>query len=98
MSFLRPKLVVLLLAAATLTFGATLFLYGQGGVGQIVGTVVDPSGAVVAGATITARETSTGVATEIKTNPDGVYRFTDLAIGDYSLTVSATGFKTLTQT
>jgi hypothetical protein len=95
MSLFRAKLVFFLLAIVTLTIGDSVSLYGQGGVGQVVGTLSDPSGAVVVGASITARHATTGVQTEIRSNADGAYRFPNLPIGVYTVTVRADGFKTL---
>ena len=93
----RPKLRVpcrlLLLAFATL-HGPHLIL-AQTNVGKILGVVHDPSGAVVPNATVTARGVSTGVETEARTNGQGAYIFPSLSIGEYALTIRATGFKTI---
>jgi hypothetical protein len=74
------------------------YLFAQaGGTGTIQGTVTDPSGAVVTGATITATNLATGVRTERKTTDAGFFALSLLPAGDYSVTVAATGFQTLTQ-
>ncbi len=59
---------------------------------KISGTVTDPSGAVVAGATVTARETTRGVDTVGKTNASGAYFLGPLGPGQYQLTIDAPGF------
>ncbi|MGB5036249.1 MAG: carboxypeptidase regulatory-like domain-containing protein, partial [Blastocatellia bacterium] len=62
--------------------------------GSILGTVVDNSGAVVPGATVTAKNTSTGVTRTTVTDADGSYSISELPIGAYELTVSHEGFQT----
>jgi len=62
--------------------------------GNVTGTVTDPSGAAVSGATVKARNVRTGVESEATTNPSGVYSIRFLPIGQYELTVTASGFAT----
>ena len=62
--------------------------------GSIRGTVTDSSGAVVAGASVTATNVATNVATQAVTNSDGLYNFQFLNLGDYSITATASGFTT----
>ncbi len=57
------------------------------------GTVVDPSGATVSGATVKIVAVDTGLMQTQRTNSNGYYRFPGLAIGRYSVTVTNTGFK-----
>ncbi len=61
--------------------------------GAIVGTVSDPSGAVIAGANITITNVDTNIAVKATTDTAGEYVVTPLAVGHYSVTVEATGFK-----
>lgn len=61
--------------------------------GSIVGSVTDPSGAVVPNAKITLKDVSRGGTQEATTNKDGSYRFDLLLPGSYSLTVAAPGFQ-----
>jgi hypothetical protein len=67
------------------------------GSGSIEGTVVDPSGASIAGATVTAANVATGVQTVRRTTSAGFFAISPLPAGQYRITVSASGFKTLTQ-
>ncbi|MGB7265555.1 MAG: carboxypeptidase regulatory-like domain-containing protein, partial [Terracidiphilus sp.] len=67
------------------------------GLGSIVGTVLDPSGAAVAGAKVTATQSATGVTTEAVTNASGGYVFPALPPTRYDITVAAAGFATHTQ-
>jgi hypothetical protein len=66
-----------------------------GGTGAIEGTVTDPTGAVVAGAKITAKNTGTGVETVRISNGDGRYSLSPLDVGSYTVTATAQGFETL---
>jgi hypothetical protein len=67
------------------------------GKGEIKGTVKDPTGAVVANATVTATEASTGASTARPTNASGLYDISPLDAGVYVVTVTANGFEKLTQ-
>ena len=68
-----------------------------GGTGAIEGTVTDPSGSVVAGATVTAANTLTGVKTASITTKAGYYVIPLLKPGPYTVTVTARSFETLQQ-
>jgi len=61
--------------------------------GQINGTVLDPQGAAVPDATVTATQVGTGFVRTITTTSDGNYSLPDLPIGTYRLTVTKQGFK-----
>jgi hypothetical protein len=85
------KLAVLLVALAGMAFGQSTF-------GEIRGTVSDPSGAVLPGATLTARNVATGESQTTKSDAQGNYAIYNLDAGTYELTVEASGFrKALTQ-
>ena len=60
--------------------------------GTVTGQVTDPSGAVVAGANVTAHNLDTGVNTSAITNGSGLFRIDFLPIGHYQVTVEASGF------
>jgi len=62
--------------------------------GSITGEVTDPSGAVIAGATVTAHSLDTGVDTSTTTNAVGFYRVEFLPIGNYQVSAQANGFNT----
>ena len=59
---------------------------------SVSGRVTDPQGAVVPGATVTAREIDTNVARETTTDADGRFRFPYLKVGRYEITVALDGF------
>jgi hypothetical protein len=60
----------------------------------LTGTVTDSSGAALASAKVTAKNTATGVIREATSDSAGLYSLPNLSPGDYELTVFATGFKT----
>ena len=68
------------------------FAYGQRGVGAVTGTVTDPTGAVVPGATASLLNTETGMKKSMATNSAGIYRFEFVDVGKYNLTLVAKGF------
>ncbi|MBM3736806.1 MAG: carboxypeptidase regulatory-like domain-containing protein [Acidobacteria bacterium] len=65
---------------------------------EVLGTVTDSSGAVVAGADVTLLRVSTGERRVTKTDGAGNYSFPLIEIGDYTVTVAMSGFKTQTKT
>lgn len=64
--------------------------------GSISGTVVDQSGAVVAGAAIKATNVATNSSATAMSNTDGNFKLGGLAIGTYSISISKSGFQTIT--
>src|SRR5216684_8300314 len=67
--------------------------FGQVVKGSISGTVTDPQGAVVSGATVKATNTATGVPISATTTSDGEFSFQDLPLGTYKIEVSSAGFR-----
>jgi Carboxypeptidase regulatory-like domain/TonB-dependent Receptor Plug Domain len=86
----RIILVFVLLAAVSLS--AQTFR------GTILGTVTDPSGAVVSGAKVTVKNTGTGLERSTETSADGSYSLPELPIGTYTVTVTQSGFQTFVAT
>jgi hypothetical protein len=62
--------------------------------GALAGVVSDSTGAVIAGAKVSILNTDTSAAYSTATTSAGVYRFEDVALGKYTVTASADGFKT----
>jgi carboxypeptidase family protein len=85
--------VVALVLIAALSMGAVC-AFGQAISGDLVGTVFDKSGAVIPNATVTAVNVATNVKTTTTTTASGEYRFANLLVGNYDLTVAASGFTT----
>lgn len=80
--------------ALTAMLGASLaFGQAQSATADLAGTVVDPNGAVVAGATVTVRNLGTGISRTTTTGDDGTYRLLTLPPGEYELTTEAATFK-----
>ncbi len=65
--------------------------------GDVVGTVTDPSGAVVPGATVTLTSDNTGATRTTKTNSTGFYHIALLPPGPYTLTLASPNYQTSTQ-
>ncbi len=86
---LFASLTLLLLLSATL-FGQTL--------GDISGTVTDPQGAPVVGATVRLTNAATNAVRTATTNDSGLYAFPALVPGSYGVKVDKAGFKTYSQT
>ena len=72
--------------------------FAQTGTSNITGSVVDSTGAVVPGATVTATNEATGVKSTQTTTDSGVYAFSSLPVGNYTISVEKQGFKTLLKT
>jgi len=86
---------------AVLAFVLVLVACGQvfaGVTASISGTVKDPSGAAVVGASVTATNVGTGIAQTQNTNSQGFYSFQSLPLGKYTIEVQQKGFKTYRQT
>ena len=64
--------------------------------GTITGTVSDPNGAVVAGASVTVKNTATNISSTVTTNEEGSYTFPLLQPGTYTVSATTGGFKTST--
>jgi len=72
------------------------FAWAQGPVGTLTGTITDPAGAAVPGATVIATNAATGVETRTTTTSTGTYTLPYLPAGNYTVRVSAPGFRTAT--
>jgi len=91
MSHLRASLRGFL-GVAVLTLALASLAFGQLGKGLITGTITDPSGAAIPGATVTLTNEATDVQRVATTNEAGLYRFGFADVGSYTLRVSAKGF------
>jgi hypothetical protein len=76
--------IVLLMVSAAIAQEST---------GTISGAATDPSGAVVPQAEITVTNVQTGVERKVSSSSSGLFVLTNLAVGNYTLTAKATGFK-----
>jgi len=87
----KLALVLLLVVCA----GSTLAAWAQStSTGTVAGSVTDPTGAVVPGASVTLTDISTNVPRTTSTNATGRYIYVDVNPGIYAITVSKAGFET----
>jgi hypothetical protein len=84
--------------ALLLTLSPTGSLHAQTSLGQIAGNVVDATGGVLPGATITITNVGTQAIRTITSDSSGFYTATNLPIGNYSITVAKSGFRGETRT
>lgn len=82
----------LLVARVTSPVASAQTLYGS-----ITGTITDQSNALVVKATVTAVNTATGLARQTLTDQNGYYALQNLQEGAYDLSITAPGFKPVTQ-
>jgi hypothetical protein len=87
---LKPHLAVFVGCAFLLSSVAG---YAQSNLAGISGVVSDPSGGSITGATVSAVNVQTGIASTATTNSSGYYNIENLAIGQYKMTVEHTGFR-----
>lgn len=90
------KRAVVILAACFCFFALTpTALFPQASnTGSVAGTIADPQGAAVAGATVTITDKATNIPRSDTTNEAGRYIFVDVPPGTYNLAISKTGFRT----
>ena len=82
------------LMVCTVLAGAA-FAQAQASSADLVGTVVDQTGAVIPGATITVRNSATGIGRSAISDSNGEYKFIGLPPGTYQVTAEAATFKTI---
>ncbi len=82
---------LLVLAVMAAPFAAA---QGMGSAGSVSGTVADPSGGVLPGATVELRNQISGYDKTVTTDGTGAFHFLDLSPNNYHLTAKATGFAT----
>ena len=75
----------------------SVYTFGQRETGTITGTVTDPSGAVVAGANVSAKSVATGATRSVTTNNSGDYVIPGLMPGQYDVTIEAPNFGKYTE-
>jgi len=85
----------LVLLSLAVVAGLSSPLAGQAVNGNLLGTITDASGALVAGAKVTITETRENVSRSATTNESGFYSFPDVPPGVYKVTVEKQGFKTV---
>lgn len=87
------SLVCWLLALGFLLCTVSLGFSQSRNTGEVRGTVSDPSGAPLVGATVTLRNIDTGETKDFVTNQDGIYDTVSTPAGNYNISFTAKGFK-----
>ncbi|HLR05570.1 MAG TPA: carboxypeptidase regulatory-like domain-containing protein, partial [Pyrinomonadaceae bacterium] len=88
----RTSIKVLFVCIAVFSFATLAMSQAQSNAADLQGIVRDPKGAVISGATVTARNTATNLSRSATTDGDGAYQLIDLPPGDYEVTAEAPGF------
>lgn len=91
---LRTSTRVLLVCLAVVSCYSAAMSQANSNAADLQGRVRDPQGAVVSGATVTARNTATNSSRDATTDDDGFYKIVNLAPGEYEVTVKAANYKT----
>ena len=94
MFFKRAILLLPIFLSSLLSIDA---IAQSSGSGTVSGTITDSSGAVISGAEVAARQTSTGLERSTKTNSDGFYSLPALRAGEYVVRAQAPGFQRIEQ-
>ena len=94
MKFNSLKILALILSLFLLTLPSK----AQQTLGAITGTVTDPTGAAVPGATVKATNLATNLEVTAQSKSNGTYEIPQLPAGTYKMTFTKDGFKTETHT
>ena len=95
--YLKRQVLAILVVSALLLMPARV-LFAQVDQGTITGVVQDSSGAVIANANVTLTNIELGQVLKAKSDGGGIYVFSPVKIGSYTVSASAAGFETTTQT
>src|SRR5437764_4640598 len=82
----------LIMAVCSILICCFVALAQQSATASLSGRVVDPNGAVIVGAQITAKNKATDIQRETKTNDQGLFVLTNLVPGEYELRIKTNGF------
>lgn len=94
---IRPVRVLLFLIGALSVMSIVRAASAQVDQGTVSGSVKDASGAIIPGAEVTLTNTDTGLVLHGTTNGSGIFSFSPVKIGHYSVSASSTGFQTVMQ-
>jgi hypothetical protein len=79
------------------SFLFTAAVWAQSFRGSIRGQVTDPSGSIIAGAKVTAKNIGTGLLRQTTTSADGSYVLAELPAGEYTVTAESAGLSPAAQ-
>src|SRR5262245_42575754 len=91
------RFFIILLAGLLYSLSASGLAQSLGSAGTVSGVISDPDGAVIAGATVVIQNPVTGYRRTATTDTTGAFRFSDVPQNNYQLTVSASGFSSVSQ-
>ena len=97
LSSILPRIVVFSIILGVFILGSVSSIHAQAVSAGFTGTVLDPSGAAIPGARITATDTNRGTTYTTKTNTAGAFNLPQLLPSTYDLEVQAKGFTTATR-
>ncbi|HKF48107.1 MAG TPA: TonB-dependent receptor [Terracidiphilus sp.] len=97
MPFLRGAIFRAFLLSGLILWSGAVFAAQNGNAGAIHGTVTDPTGAVIPGATVRLSNSVTSTDRTATTDGTGQFSFANIAFNPYQLSVNATGFEPLKQ-
>ena len=97
MRLTRPILGRIKTSILAISFATAVFAHGQQDQGALQGTISDSSGALIPNATVVLTNTAEGLILKTATDGRGVYFFSPIKIGDYTVSATAPGFKEITQ-
>src|SRR5213592_2420765 len=92
---LKPRMTTCVFSTTLVVLFFSFALSAQGDFGRILGSVKDPTGAVLPGASISIIDTQRGLARTVTTDEAGLYNAPTLIPGTYTVRVEFPGFKTL---
>lgn len=96
--YCNMRFIIGLLAVALVLPIATQVALADNVYASLHGTATDVTGAIVAGADVTATNTQTGVKTTVQSRDNGYYEFAQLGVGTYTVSATKQGFKTFKST
>ena len=91
-NYMKKHLRLVFTSAFLLLSGIAVLAQSQATTGTIQGTIVDPNGAVVSGASVNVKNVQTGSERTVVTNSDGFFTAPLLQLGRYRVTTDASGF------
>src|SRR2546427_3012882 len=92
---LRSRMTTCLFSTTLVVLLFSVALIAQGNFGRILGSVKDPTGAVLPGATVNIIDTQRGLARTVTTDEAGLYNAPPLISGTYTVPAEFPGVKTL---
>src|SRR5467141_2421498 len=93
---MRIRILLLSLSVVAFLLLAQNSAWAQTASARIVGTITDPNGAGVPSAKVTVVNAATQVHYDTMTNNEGYFQAVDLPIGQYNVTIEASGFRKVT--